>query len=91
MENRDRTVETLAPTARFYVSKGSERSPMRNQFITSFWRNAHQQLPASVRERYALQMRAAERWELAIGALIETWSRARLAITRALQGPRSAH
>jgi len=64
---------------------------MRNDFVTSFWRDAHQGLPAGVRERYALQMRAAERWELAIGALIEGWSRARLAIARAFQAPRSAH
>jgi hypothetical protein len=65
---------------------------MRNeQFVTPFWRAAHQGLPASVRERYALQMRAAERWELAIGALIENVSRAKLAVARMFQTPRSAH
>ena len=64
---------------------------VRNEFVTSFWRNAHQGLPASVRERYALQMRAAERWELAIGMLVDQFARARQAIARVFQAPRSAH
>ena len=56
---------------------------MRNEFATSFWRNAYKALPAQVRGRYALQLRAAERWELRLDALIEAWSRAKHAFSKA--------
>jgi hypothetical protein len=48
---------------------------MRNDFVTTFWRNAYDSVPAHVRERYHGEFVAAERWELAIAALIEAWSR----------------
>lgn len=48
---------------------------MRNEFVTDFWRKAYESAPASVRIQYHGHFLAAERWELAIGALIETWSR----------------
>ena len=44
---------------------------MRKDFATRFWHEAHQSLPAELRPRYLTQMQAAERWELAIGRLVE--------------------
>jgi hypothetical protein len=64
---------------------------MRNEFVTPFWKNALASLPASVRPRYELQLQAAERWELAIGAVIETLSRAWAGIGRAFHTPSRAH
>ena len=64
---------------------------MRNEFVTPFWKNALASLPESVRPRYELQLQAAERWELAIGALIETLSRARAGIGRVFSTPSGAH
>lgn len=37
---------------------------------TRFWRGAADSLPPSVRERYAAYFEAAERWDLALDALI---------------------
>jgi hypothetical protein len=62
-----------------------------NEFVTPFWKNAHASLPEAVHERYELQLRAAERWELGIGALIETVSRAWAGIGRLFQAPTRAH
>ena len=53
---------------------------MRNQLMTPFWKNALEQLPASIRERHVHDVEAAERWELRLNALIETWSRAKIAL-----------
>ena len=67
---------------------------MRNPFVTSFWRAAFQSLPAAVRERHLLQLKAAERWELALDKAIETLSRAKKSLARLFQAPprsRSAH
>ena len=44
-------------------------------FRTRFWRKAYASLPPRVRERHAAHLRAAERWELALDAAIELWSR----------------
>ena len=55
---------------------------MRNNFVTTFWQEAHQSLPAEIRPRYLAQMQAAERWELAIGRVVETCSGARNTIAR---------
>ena len=60
---------------------------MRNQFATSFWQSAYASLPGPVRERYAADLRAAERWELRMDALIESWSRAK----QLFSGPAAAH
>jgi len=67
---------------------------MRNEFVTPFWRAAFKSLPPAVRERHLPQLKAAERWELAFGEVIEAFSRARKALARLLQAPprsRSAH
>jgi hypothetical protein len=64
---------------------------MRNQFVTKFWQHAYERLPAGTREQYVTQMQAAERWELALGDLIELWSRAKNAILRIFQAPSRAH
>ena len=64
---------------------------MRNEFVTPFWKAALESLPEHVRNRYALQMRAAERWELAFGSLIEFFSRARSGVGRVFHTPKGAH
>jgi hypothetical protein len=64
---------------------------MRNEFVTPFWKNALASLPESVQPRYELQLQAAERWELAIGRLIETLSRAWAGIGRVFHTPTGAH
>lgn len=64
---------------------------MRNQFVTKFWHEAHQSLPAELRPRYLTQMQAAERWELALGHVVQTFSSAKKALSRLFQTPRSAH
>jgi hypothetical protein len=58
---------------------------------TAFWRNAAASLPAEVRNRYALDLERAERWELAIARAVETLTRARTAFGRAFHAPRGAH
>jgi hypothetical protein len=65
---------------------------MRNhEFVTPFWKDALASLPKPVQQRYSLQMHAAERWELAFGALIETISRGWAAIGRMFHTPVRAH
>ncbi len=49
---------------------------------TIFWQKALASLPASVRNRHRKHIERAERWELAIDALVEAWSRAKLAFGR---------
>ena len=44
---------------------------MRNEFVTTFWQRASESLPAEVRAQYLTQIKAAERWELALGDAIE--------------------
>ena len=64
---------------------------MRNEFVTAFWQRAYDSLPAHVRGRYLAQMKAAERWELALGDAIELWSRAKNAIAKLFRTPSRAH
>ena len=64
---------------------------MRNQLVTPFWKDALAQLPAAIRERHVHDIEAAERWELRLDALIQTCTRAKDALTRLFQTPRSAH
>jgi hypothetical protein len=64
---------------------------MRNDFKTRFWRDALESLPESLRHRHALQMKAAERWELRLDALIRAWSRAKTGVAKLFQAPRRAH
>ena len=44
-------------------------------FKTAFWRGAYRALPAQARGRHLRHLRAAERWELRLNALIEAWAR----------------
>ena len=64
---------------------------MRNNFVTEFWREAHQSLPAELRGRYLSEMQAAERWELTIARLVESLSGLKQGIARLFQTPKSAH
>jgi len=58
---------------------------MRNQFSTPFWNAAFKSLPPAERQRYLSQLRSAERWDLAIGDLIEILSRGKKLVARVLQ------
>jgi len=60
---------------------------MRNEFVTPFWQRAYESLPAHVREQYLTQVKAAERWELALGDVLQAWSRAKNAAVRLLRRP----
>ena len=64
---------------------------MRKEFATSFWQRAYEALPASARGQHLMQLKAAERWELALGDAIELGSRIKQAVTRAFHSPRGAH
>jgi hypothetical protein len=64
---------------------------MRNELVTPFWKNALAQLPPEIRARHVHDIEAAERWELRLDALIETWSHAKATIGKVFQTPRSAH
>jgi hypothetical protein len=64
---------------------------MRNELVTAFWKHALNSLPAELRPRYVHELEAVERWELRINALIEAGSRAKSALARMFQTPRSAH
>jgi hypothetical protein len=64
---------------------------MRNQLVTTFWKNALQSLPREVRGRYVHHLEAAERWELRLAAAVELGSRAKAAVARIFQTPRTAH
>jgi hypothetical protein len=44
------------------------------EFATPFWNRASKSLPASVRQRYAPQLKSAERLELALDRVIELFS-----------------
>ena len=58
---------------------------MRNQFATPFWNAAFNSLPPAERQRYRSQLRTAERWDLAIGDVIDVFSRGRKLLARLLQ------
>ena len=62
---------------------------MRNEFATRFWQRAYESLPAGVRGQYLTQMKAAERWELSLKSILEFASRAKLAISKLFQTPKS--
>jgi len=64
---------------------------MRNEFVTNFWQRAYESLPAGVRAQYLTQMKAAERWELSLQAIIELASRARTAFGKLFHTPSRAH
>ena len=63
-----------------------ESNPLA-QFLGSLARLSH--LPASVRAQYLTQLKAAERWELAIGDLIELGSRVKVAVAKLFHTPRA--
>lgn len=52
---------------------------------TRFWRNAADSLPARVRARYIAHFEDAERFDLALEAVIEGWN----ALTRLFHAPRA--
>jgi len=54
---------------------------------TAFWQNAASSLHPSVRQRYLAEFEHAERWELALDAAVEVWSRAKAALARLFQTP----
>ena len=62
---------------------------MRKDFVTNFWQQAYDRLPAGTRAQYLTQMKAAERWELAIDDLIELGSRAKGAVAKLFHTPRT--
>ena len=62
-----------------------------NEFVTTFWQRAYESLPAQVRAQYLTQIKAAERWELALADLIELGSRAKNAVLKLFQTPSRAH
>jgi hypothetical protein len=64
---------------------------MRNDLVTPFWQSAYESLPAHVRARYHGQIVAAERWELAIGGLVEGYSRLKSALQEIFHTPRARH
>lgn len=64
---------------------------MRNEFVTPFWQRAYESLPAEVRAQYLTQIKAAERWELAVADALQLWSRAKNAVARLFHTPRRAH
>ena len=47
----------------------------RKEFATSFWNRASQSLPAQVRKRYQMQLKAAERFDLALDRAIGFFTR----------------
>jgi len=65
------------------------RKGMNEVFVTSFWQQAYERLPAHSRAKYLTHMKAAERWELAIGDLIELGSRAKGAVAKLFHTPRA--
>jgi hypothetical protein len=64
---------------------------MYKEFVTPFWQRAYDSLPQEVRGQYLTQIKAAERWELAIGDMIQLVSRAKNAILKLFQTPSRAH
>jgi hypothetical protein len=64
---------------------------MYKEFVTPFWQRAYESLPSEVRGQYLTQIKAAERWELAIGDMIQLVSRAKNAILKLFQTPSRAH
>jgi len=62
---------------------------MRKEFVTAFWQNAYEKLPAGVRGQYLTQLKAAESWELAIGDVIKVWLRVKNAAAKLFQAPRA--
>jgi hypothetical protein len=64
---------------------------MYKEFVTPFWQRAYDSLPQEVRGQYLTQIKAAERWELAIGDIIQAVSRAKNAIMKLVQTPSRAH
>ena len=65
---------------------------MKNRNLkTAFWKNAAASLPAEIRDRYALDLERAERWELALGRAVEALTRAKAALGRTFHAPRGAH
>jgi hypothetical protein len=67
------------------------RNVNNTEFVTPFWQRAYESLPVEVRAQYLTQIKAAERWELALADALQLWSRAKNAIARLFQTPSRAH
>ena len=67
------------------------RKGMNEVFVTSFWQQAYERLPAHSRAQYLTHMKAAERWELALNRWIEAVTQVKNVLGRVFQTPRSAH
>jgi len=52
------------------------------QFSTKFWKKAYESLSPAAQRRHVFHLQAAERWELALDAYIQLWSRIAAALTR---------
>jgi hypothetical protein len=61
------------------------------KFKTKFWRDVAARLPAEVRVRHGADLQRAERWELALDQLIETFARVKATFARMFHTPRGAH
>jgi hypothetical protein len=67
---------------------------MRDELLTPFWRAAFDSLPPAVRQRHLSQLKAAERFDLALDGAVGIFSGLRISLARLLQTPprrRSAH
>jgi hypothetical protein len=61
-------------------------APIREQTMTtSFWKDAAASLPPAIRDRYAADFKAAERYEHLMDLSIEGWGIARRALARGCQ------
>ena len=61
------------------------------KFKTKFWRDVAARLPAEVRVRHGADLQRAERWELTLDQLIETFARVKATFARTFNTPRGAH
>jgi len=64
---------------------------MRNELVTPFWQKAAAALPEPYRSRYAGYFERAERWELAVDALVDLASRVGSRIAKAFNSPTRPH
>ena len=73
------------------AARRARSNEMARMLKTAFWQNAARSLHPSVRQRYLAVLQRAERWELALDAALELWSRVKAAVARLFQTPRARH
>ena len=64
---------------------------MRSNLRTPFWRAAYRALPEAMRHRHLADIERAERWELALDAVVESFSRVKGAVSRLFSTNTKAH